>query len=290
MKVFSGTKKRFTSNQIKLIEERTSRMEAETLLQLIEGWEDPNPAPVLSEHEGILVVRDDHLGHGSKVRFLDYLIGHDPNHSHIKEWVFGSCPATGYAQISLPVLCNKYGKKAVLFMAKRDPKKYHEYQKRGIELGAVYNWVPDGMLNVTQARAREYAEAKSESRKVLPIGLEHPTALASIIKVARSLDIWQPDYVWSVGSSGTLNRGLQLAFPQAEVHVVSVGHTMSEREIGRAIHHKSPYKFDKPVKGNDVPPFPSAPTYDAKAWAPLMEWKKGKRLKGKTVLLWNVAS
>jgi hypothetical protein len=111
--------------------------------------------------------------------------------------------------------------------------------------------------------------------------------IASIIKVARSLPI-KPKEVWSVGSSGTLTRGLQLAWPDATIHVVQVGHKMGEREIGRAIHHVSPYKFDKPVKENDVPPFPSAPTYDAKGWS-VMKNYHNIHGQSRDVLYWNVA-
>jgi hypothetical protein len=85
-----------------------------------------------------------------------------------------------------------------------------------------------------------------------------------------------------------MNRGLQLAFPDAELHVVQVGHTMKEREIGRAIHHVSPYKFDRPVKAIDAPPFPSAPTYDAKGWRPMIDWYNATKPDGE-VLFWNVA-
>ena len=257
------------------------------LLKLIDGWQDPNPAPVIELHNDVHVVRDDLLNYGSKIRFIDYFLGHAPENKEVKEWVFGSCPATGYAQISLPVVCKRYDKKAVLFMAERSMDKLHPYQQRGIELGTNYHWVKMGMLNVTQAHAKRYTAEDPVHRRVLPLGLEHPTVLASIIKVARSLPV-KPKEIWSVGSSGTMNRGLQLAFPDAEVHVVQVGHTMKEREIGRAIHHVSPYKFDKPVKENELPPFPSAPTYDAKGWQPMIDWHKTHKRKG-DVLFWNVA-
>lgn len=261
-------------------------MIAEDYLKLVENWTDPNPDPVLENYDGVTVVRDDLLGAGSKCRAIDFLIGHDSSTKNIEEWVFGSCPATGYAQISLPIVCKKYNKKAVLFMAQRNMNKLHPYQIRGMNEGTHYNWVPNGMLPVTQKRARDYAAESPNTRMVLPLGLEHPTVIASIIKVARNLPI-APKTVWTVGSSGTLNRALQLAWPNAEVHVVSVGHTMTEREIGRAIFHKSPYKFDKPVKPEDMPPFNSAKTYDAKGWKPLMEWKNQNKTDG-PILFWNV--
>ena len=248
------------------------------LVDIYENWEDPNPPPVLKEHEGFIVVRDDLLGPGSKVRFLDYLV----SKSSEKEFVFGGCPATGYAQISLPALTNKYGKSTHLFMAKRDPAKYTEYQKRGMALGANYHWVPDGMLNVTKARAREYVEADPSNRILMNLGLCDPTAIACIAKVAQSLPIDEPKEFWTVGSSGTLNRGLQLAWPNAVAHVVQVGHSMSKEEVGRAILWKCPLAFDKPTK--EPPPFPSALTYDAKCWGFMKVHAKPG------ALMWNVGA
>jgi len=249
------------------------------------GWQDPNPPIQIVDHEGYLVVRDDLLGCGSKVRFVDYMIREMPQ----REIVFGACPATGYAQISLPVVAKRYDKSVHLFMAQRNLSKLHDYQKLGASLGSIYHWVPSGMLNVTKARAMEYAAEDPTNRLLLPIGLENSTVLASIIKVAYDQIPFVPDHVWSVGSSGCLNRGLQLAWQSAEVHVVSVGHTMSAREIGRAVYHRHPFPFDRAIKKEHAPPFPSAPTYDAKAWQIMTEWYKTHERPEK-VLLWNVAA
>ena len=112
---------------------------AEGYLKWVKDWEDPNPKPVLDEHEGFVVVRDDLLNAGSKIRGIDYIIGHMPEFKDTKEFVFGSCPATGYAQISLPVVCTKYGKKAVLFKAERKKENLHIYQQRiGYLIGFFY--------------------------------------------------------------------------------------------------------------------------------------------------------
>ncbi len=248
------------------------------------GWKDPNPPIQVIDHEGFLVVRDDLLGYGSKARFVDYMVSTMPQ----KEIVFGACPATGYAQVSLPVVATRYGKRVHLFMAQRNLSKLHPFQQLGAQLGSIYHWVPSGMLNVTKARAFEYAAEDPTNRLLLPIGLENNTVLASIIKVAREQIHFIPDHVWSVGSSGCLNRGLQYAWPGAEVHVVSVGHTMNEREKGRAIYHRSPYSFDKAVKKEDAPPYPSAPTYDSKGWRPMVDWYKTHNRPAR-VLIWNVA-
>ena len=254
----------------------------EDYLELVKDWEDPWPDPIIELHDGIHVVRDDLLDAGSKVRFIDCFVKSLPE--SVKEVVFGGCPATGYAQISLPIVCRKYGRKVVLFMAKRNLDNLHPYQIQGQKEGADYRWVKMGMLSVTKAHARKYVEENPDERIALPLGLEHPTVLGSIIKVARKCIDFEPSEIWSVGSSGTLSRGLQMAFPELKVRVVQVGHSMNKREIGRAFHLVSPYKFDEPIKPEEAPPFPSASTYDAKAWPFIKEFAKPK------ALFWNVGA
>lgn len=257
---------------------------ADYYLDLIGDWQDPNPAPVIVEHEGIHVVRDDMLEVGSKARAADFLV----RNATQTEIVYGSSPATGYAQMSLPYVASKYGKKAVIFMAERAMNKLHPYQQKAIALGADMRWVKMGMLAVTEKRAKDYVAENPADRLLVPIGIRHDTAIGCLIKVARSLPI-EPREIWSVGSSGTLSRSLQLAFPNAAVHVVSVGHTMQPSDIGRAIYHRSPYKFDKPVKTEELPPFPSAPTYDAKGYIYMKEWHE-RHKPNHPVLFWNVGA
>ena len=133
-------------------------------------------------------------------------------------------------------------------MAKRDPKNMHEYQTRAIEYGAEMHWVPNGMLSVTEKRARDYVAEDPDTRSLLPIGFDHPTVLGSIKKVAESMD--EPEEVWTVGSSGTLTRGLQSAWKSAKFNVVMVGH---KGDYGRAKVYKSSYEFSKPTKVFPIP-------------------------------------
>ena len=164
---------------------------AEDYETMIGDWTDPLPPPVVEDHDGFLVVRDDLIGGGSKMRFADYLIRSQPE---IKEWVYGSSPATGYAQISLAHLCTKYDKKAVVFMADRAVEKRHPYQLQAIEAGAIMHWVPNGMLSVTEKRARDYVAADPMRRRLLPIEFDDPPVVAAIASVARVLD-FQPSEV-----------------------------------------------------------------------------------------------
>jgi hypothetical protein len=264
------------------------RNTAEDYLKLIGDWEDPNMIPVVLQHEGVYVVRDDLFAPGTKARAADYLIGHDPENAHIEEWVYGSSPATGFAQISIPYVCSKYNKRAVIFMADRAKDKLHPYQQRGMDFGGDYRWVPNGMLAVTQKRAKDYVAASPYTRKLLPIGVDHPTVTASLIRVARSLRI-QPREVWSVGSSGTLSHALSLAFDTADVHCVAVGRTIPDNKTYNATVHTVPYTFFQKVKDDELPPYPSPPSYDAKVWKVMKDWHE-EHGRQDPVLVWNVGA
>ena len=158
----------------------------EQLLEMVKDWEDPNPPLVIKEYDGIKVVRDDLLNHGSKIRFVDKYI----RDVKAKEIVFGCCPATGYAQISLPAVANKYDKKVILFMAKRHPDNYHEYQRRGMDLGAIYEWVNMGMLSVTKSRAQ-----KTPIMKLSNIN----------IAIRKSLNLFLTELFTEIIQSGVIN-------------------------------------------------------------------------------------
>ena len=248
----------------------------------INEWTDPFPSPVIDRYDDIIVVRDDLLEGGSKVRFLDYLI----KTTDCDEWVFGGANKIGWGPISLAYLCRKYNKKCTVFWAQR--KEPTSQQKKYLEYGGNIIWVKMGMLSVTKSRAKKYYEQDTKRRKLLPLGLEHELVTESAVKVAKQLakeHNINPDSIWSVGSSGSLNRSLQKAFPNAKANVVQVGHKMSDREIGRAKLYVADYKFDKPVKEDEKPPFPSAPEYDAKCWKIMLD----NRNKNECNLFWNVA-
>ena len=99
---------------------------------------------------------------------------------------------------------------------------------------------------------------------------------------ALSLDIEPPKEVWTVMSSGVLSRGLQLAWPNAKVYGVRIGHNTTERERGRFETFLSKYKFNQECKESERPPFPSSLTYDSKVW------KFIKEHASEGALFWNV--
>lgn len=247
-------------------------------LSLVSDWKDPYGPPVVETHCGILVVRDDLLPAGSKIRFIDKLV----QDMQQPELVSGGSNPVGWGPVSLAYACKRHGKTARCFWGKR--KVLTPTQKKFVDLGGQITWTKAGMLSVTQAHAKKYCEECPESRTEIPFGLESETVLASIAKVARSLD-FTPDVVWTVASSGVLSRGLQLAFPDSEFHIIETGHTLDHRQAGCAKKWKSPYKYNQKISKEDAPPFPSAPTCDAKAWPIIM--KNANR--DKCNLFWNVA-
>jgi len=249
----------------------------EYYLDCVKDWQDPNPFPVVEKHLDFYVVRDDKLGYGSKSRFIDFLIS---TSTEVEEWVYGAANKVGWGPISMTHVCNRYGKKAVCFIAERKEPTWH--QQKVLDMGGIIHWVPNGMLNVTISKAKKYFLEDPIKRRLLPMGLDHSTVLGSIIKVARSIDV-NPTEIWTVASSGTLTRGLQMAFPDVPVYAVQIGHKMNDYEKRRATVMVSPYKYDQRVEDEYLPPFESEKYYDAKVW----EFVKTHGKPG--ALIWNVA-
>jgi hypothetical protein len=229
--------------------------------------------PLHLEHrDGFLVVRDDLIPGGTKARVIHNLF--DDQHS---QYVYAS-PVQGYAQVAMAHACREHGKVAVVFCAKRGKK--HPTTLLAEAAGAITIDVdPPAYLNVVQVRARQYVEATPEA-KLLPLGLGCPEIKNALADIARRLSeqIGEPKEVWTVASSGTLSLSLQQAWPNAVVHAVRVGMV---RDLGRALIHKAPEKYEQ--KAKMPPPFPSCLTYDSKAW------RFVKELASPGALFWNVA-
>lgn len=227
------------------------------------------PAPVVVEHDGIAVVRDDLIGGGTKARFLVRLF------ERAEELVYAT-PAEGGAQTALAWAAREMGKRATLFVAKR--KEPHPRAWMAKRLGAKVYQVTPGYLAVVQKRARDYCAATGAT--LAPFGLDLPEAVDVIAEAARSTGC-EPDEVWCAAGSGVLARGLAKAWPTARRHVVQVGRKLSAEEVAGAVIQVYPRGFGQEARTR--PPFPSDPHYDAKAW----ETATARRGAGR-VLFWNV--
>jgi hypothetical protein len=226
-------------------------------------------SPVVIEHQGILVVRDDLFSGGTKARFLPILF------ENADEVVYAS-PAEGGAQTALAHTAAKIGKRATIFVAKR--KQPHDRALEAKRVGAKIMQVPNGYLNVVQARAREYCQRTGA--KLAPFGVNLPEAIDTIADAAKATGI-TPDEVWCASGSGVLARSLAKAWPKAKRHVVEVGRELSSADVLGATIHKAGMPFSKALLAK--PPFPSDPHYDAKAWQ-ICKAKHGSGI----VLFWNV--
>ena len=230
------------------------------------------PAPIIEEFDGIQVVRDDLLDGGTKRRAFNYYVASLPE---VKEFVYAS-PRQGYAQLSLAYSCRDLNRKCTVTVPKG---KRYWLTDEAERLGCKIIEVPMGYLTNIQHKARVYCE-ENESH-LIPFGGDHPIIVEAMCSEANRLDI-NPTEVWTVISSGVLSRGLQLAWPDAKIYGVQIGHNTTEREMGRAECYRSKYKFQQECKKDERPPFPSSLTYDSKAWTFIKEHAT------EGALFWNV--
>lgn len=225
------------------------------------------PEPIIEDVEGFIVVRDDLIPGGTKVRAIEALMNGK------QEYVYAS-PASGYAQIALAIGCAARGRQATIFTAKR--KELHKRTAEAKRAGAKIVEVPYGYLTNVQAKARAYAELTGAC--LLPFGFDSEDIKEALAAVAKALPV-KPKEVWTVAGSGTLTRALQAAWPQAGFRAVRIGR---EPNAGNAVVYEAPEAFD--VDAKIPPPFPSCANYDAKAWRFI------KQHASPGALFWNVAA
>jgi hypothetical protein len=230
------------------------------------------PIPIIKEHNGIKVVRDDSLEGGTKRRAFTIYV---KSKQEADEFVYAS-PRQGYAQLSLAYACKDLGKKCTVTVPKG---KRYWLTDKAEELGCNIIEVPMGFLTNIQAKAKKYC--LDNDAHLIPFGGDHPIIVRAMCEVAKSLKI-NPKEVWTVMSSGVLSRGLQMAWPDAKIYGVQIGHNTTKQEMGRAECYRSKYKFQQECKKDELPPFPSSLTYDSKAWSFIQE----NATKG--ALFWNV--
>lgn len=228
------------------------------------------PAPVLEKHGSIWVVRDDLLPGGSKRRIIDPLVESRP-----ESVMAYASPAWGYAQIALAHACARFGRSAVIFVAKRA--RPHPCMMAAAAAGAEIRQIKAGYMTVLRARMREFCAA--EGAFAVPFGAASEQFAPMLSEAARGLAV-SPAEVWSVAGSGTLSRALQAAWPKARFHAVRVG---GRCDVGRARLWHAPEDFARPCRG-ERPPFPSSPNYDAKAWRFVVRWASPG------ALFWNVGA
>lgn len=229
----------------------------------------------LETHAGIHVLRDDLLEGGSKMRFLEQLL--DPAAA---QYLYAS-PAFGGFQIALASVAKALGKRAVIFVAKRN--ELAPNTLRAKELGAEIREVEHGYLTVVQKRAKVAAILEKGSQ-YLEFGADYPEANAAIAETTREISRRlgrEPDEIWCAIGSGTIFRGILAGTDTARVVGVQVGKEYDDDLPARARVLVYPAPFEKATRA--TPDFPSMPNYDLKAWE-LCKLNHGAG----EVLFWNV--
>lgn len=224
----------------------------------------------------IVILRDDLLEGGTKLRIIPFAVG------TAREVVFGG-PFCGGAPHALSVWGREAGRKVTLFYAERA--ELHARQRAARANGATLHFVSPGYMTVVQKRARDYAE--QAGALFLPLGLDVEPARDALIEVARAvrLHLGGVDEVWCATGSGMLAQVLAAAFPDAEVCATAVG--LSSRHDAqsfapnvRLVEAGVPFARNISVAA----PFPICGHYEAKAWRRCVAEAQGR------VLFWNVAA
>jgi hypothetical protein len=231
--------------------------------------------PIIKDHYGIKVVRDDLLPGGTKSILLASI-----DNPEINEFVYAS-PVYGGFQIAISMYCKSVGKRATIFCAKRNI--MHPNTLKCIERGATIIEVPYGYLSVVEKKAREYCADNPAIHKIV-FGAstdENKQLIKNRVLAAIKTLGQEPDEIWCAVGSGTLISGILLAVSEkVKVFGVQVGADFKESAKNLTII-KYPKSFDKESKLKIE--FPSMPNYDLKAFETCLQQRGGG-----LVLFWNV--
>ena len=227
-------------------------------LEMTKHWEDPYGPAIVTEHEGIKVVRDDHIA-GSKCRFADLLMANTE-----EDTVVYVQPRCGLAGPSILEVAKKYNKKVVLFMP--SSKRISHHQAVCIERGAEPKFVRIAAMPNLNKYAKTWAE--KTGAKFVPLGLKHELVTACAIRVVENIrqEHGDPGHVWFAISTGVLGRALQIGWNNSQHHAVAVARNLKAGELGGASIESDPLAFPRSENKQNMPPFPTVGNYDAKVW------------------------
>lgn len=228
-------------------------------LEMARPYRLPYPPPIIKEHDGVHVVRDD-LIVGTKARAASMIL-----QSCESDVVVYCQPRVGLAGVSLIDAAKSYAKKVVLFMPASH--KISDHQACCIERGAIPHFRRIAAMPNLAKAAQEWA--RDNEAYFVPLGLRHPMATAALVATATTMVAQRGLSVssaWCAISTGVLCRALQIAWPEALVNAVAVARNLKAGELGRATFIPEPLAFQTSEKRENLPPFPSVDTYDAKVW------------------------
>lgn len=229
-------------------------------------WQALSQTPVVIEPyqldttRVVNVIRDDLLPGTTKQRgALPYLASY-PDYD---EFVYAG-QESGHGHLCIAFVANTLGKRATLFLSSvgTNPAMV-ERMNKSREYGARIYAIPDKLSVVTE-EARKYCD-RTKGALLVPLGMdnaEYQAQMVLALNAAIPSDL-APVRMWIVTGSGRVLRSLEELFPYTKFLSVRVGR---ELRNGDDATYVSKYKLSQEVKYEDLPPYPSSKTYDAKLW------------------------
>ncbi len=237
----------------------TPQKDLKHYLKLTEGWVDKFPKFNVKKVDGFNVIDESETTQvGFKARCGDLLISRVQE----KELVY-VCPRQGFASLSLAYLADMYGKKLTLFMP--SCKRVSDHQLVAMEMGANVEFRRTPAMPTLNIWAKKYADENNAF--FIPLGLKHELVTACAVRVVHDYfkNVEHPKDMWSVISTGVLQRALQIALPKTTFHAVAVARSIQKGELGRAKFYSYLQPFS--AKSKYIPKeFDSADNYDAKGF------------------------
>lgn len=224
----------------------------------------PNPKDLIQPFEDKFVFRADLAPAGLKAFGAEKVI------SETKEDILVYCaPRVGHAPDAIATLAKMYGKKCVFFCPASKQASRHQAVLKAH--GADLRFIKIAAMPTLNIYAKRWAE--KHGAKFLPFGLSGvPDVTAGLVNMASKMP--EPTEAWMAVSTGTMIRALQIAWPNTVCKGVAVARNMHNGEIGNAIVRSATMPFLRGIKEQDLPPFPTTATYDAKAWTDFVKLGK----------------
>ena len=214
------------------------------------------PKVVIQPYEDKFIVRCDLSLAGFKAFAAEKVIAECP-----KDTFVYVAPRVGHAPEAIANLAQLYGKKAVFFAPAS--KEVSKHQAVVMAYGADLRFVKTPAMPTINIYAKRWAE--KHGAQFLNFGLSGiPAVTAGIVNFANNIP--EPPEFWCAVSTGTMIRGLQIGWSNAQPYGVAVARNLKKGEIGRAIIQSATIPFLKALKESLLPSFPTTATYDAKAF------------------------
>lgn len=233
----------------------------------------------LSPENWIHVVRCDTIPGGFKRLAIEGVY----TQSKANNLVFAT-NSLGTGALALTLSLEGSGKHPILFLSKSDSVSPNLALCK--EMGATLDFSGEAEpFNSNDLRKEALDKYGGVEYEILPLGLENEKVRANIIELAKSIFSTNiPQEIWVATASGLTIRSLQVAFPSARFHAVLV--KGNHPDVGKAEIHIPKETFKELARV--MPPYPSNPNYDAKAWGMLVEKSRTERIQPGT-FIFNVA-